>query len=1128
VSKPEQYDSQINSILREAFDMPEEERDQYIDEACGGDEALAHKVRKMIETGLKEDDDGWDVGFAQKGLLWGRLMADLAEPQSPRSLLSVPAGARIGPFTIVKQIGRGGMGEVYLATASDSPDGQELALKIMSPGLSERLLPRFERERQILATLDHPAIARHVGGGVTDDGRAYIAMEYIDGLAVDLHCDQQRLPVEQRLRLFIDIARAVQYAHRCMIVHRDLKPSNILVTKSDRVKLVDFGIAKLLDPVAGLAAEPLTRTGLQVMTPEYASPEQVVGGMVTAASDVYQLGVVLYELLTGSRPHRLTGSTSAEIERTICEQEPVAPSQAVVTGEASLEEVAAARLTRPDRLVSQLKGDLDNIVLMALRKEPERRYQSVEQLIRDIERHLAGHPISARPDTVAYRLVKFIRRHPIGLTASTVILALVLSFAGYLVQQRHHRVQQDAARAEQVAAFLEGLFDVAEPVPGVGETISAKDLLDRGAERISTDLSLQPQLQATLMGLLGDMYRKVGAYEPARQLLEQALTMRQQELGDAHAEVAESQSRLGLLYTDIGRFDEAELLYSQALQIQESSFGERSLEVAHTRVNLANLYLSIGMHDEAEPLLQDALATMKSRLGDDHEEVAAVLTDLSSLYWALGRYDEAEPLLLLAIEIFESSPNRDRELAIALSDLGQLHARRGQYDEAERLLQRGYEVLEQKLGPKHPESAMSMKAIANLLVDQSRYDEAEPIFQQVLDTLRSAYLGDHPQIGETLNDMALLHWSQGDYETTERLLRQALVIAERTLGAAHPDVAAVLNSLGALYWRQGRLSDAEAAYRRSLQVLEQSLGGDHPHAAVVLANLASVIGALGRHDQATALSERALVINEEAFGAEHPDVAASRCALASLHAECGAFDAAEQELEQALQVQESTFGDSHVDVAATLKLLCSVRYNQGRAEEALSLCQRALQIEKALLGPDHIDVADSLVRLAMAHNRMGGYQEAATQLQQAVTIVERSLGAKSPDLLPVLTQLARATAGQGQAAQAEGLYRRAIDAANIDDTTLKQELDVAEAYLGLGDLLGSLGRTGEARQCWQTALEMTESRIETVCAVRWLRTHGRLLLRLGRSDEAVSMIENLLATGYADQELQEWLGLKRD
>jgi serine/threonine-protein kinase len=484
----EQIDSRINSILREVFDMPEEERDQFIAEACGDDEALARKVRRMIEAGLEEDDDSWDVGLAQKGMLWGRLLADLAEPGSPRSLLSAREGDRIGPFTIIEQIGRGGMGEVYLAADSDSPDGQELALKIMNPGLSEDLLRRFERERQILATMDHPAIARHVGGGVTDDGRAYIAMEYVDGLPVDLHCDQQRLPVEQRLRLFIDIARAVQYAHRCMIVHRDLKPSNILVTRSSRIKLVDFGIAKLLDPVAGLAAEPLTRTGLQVMTPEYASPEQVVGGMVTAASDVYQLGVVLYELLTGSRPHRLTGSTSAEIERTICDEEPVAPSTAVTgtaAGEASLEDVAAARSTRPDRLVSQLKGDLDNIVLMGLRKEPERRYQSVEDLIRDIERHLAGRPISARPDTATYRLIKFMRRHPIGLTATAVILALVISFTGYLVQQRHFRVQQDAARAEQVAAFLEGLFDVAEPVPGVGETISAKDLLDRGAERMA-------------------------------------------------------------------------------------------------------------------------------------------------------------------------------------------------------------------------------------------------------------------------------------------------------------------------------------------------------------------------------------------------------------------------------------------------------------------------------------------------------------------------------------------------------------------------------------------------------------------------------------------------------------------
>ena len=688
----------VDGVLREALELPPGEREAFIASACGDDAVLAGEVRDLLGAGL--EDDGFLLpGGALAGAVWEEMTGGRDHRPLPET---------IGPYRIFDQIGRGGMGTIYLAGRDTNGDHDRVALKVLNDaGWSRDTMLRFDQERAILSSLNHPGIARYLDSGVTGDGRPFLAMEYVEGLPIDRFCDENRLRVEQRLRLFIDTARAVTHAHRAMIVHRDIKPSNILVTAENQVKLLDFGIARILDESPAAASGGLTRTGLRVLTPEYASPEQMRGELVTTSSDVYQLGLVLYELLTGRRPYRLEGRTATELERVICEQPIVAPSAAVVRAagssespddrRAAAESAAHARSSRPDRLRRRLKGDLDTIVKMALRKEPERRYQSVEQLTRDIEHHLEGRPISARKDSVTYRMGKLVRRHPWRLAAGASILALVVALAGMALERQsteNERMRLEAERSQQVAAFLQGLFDIDQTTPAAGEAVTARELLDRGAGTLEGDLDNQPQLQATLQGLLGEMYRKLGQFDQAQRLLDQALETNRAIFDPDHPAVLASLVGRARLLADLGRFDEAEASYLGALDGYRGSPEGLGREAALCRFHLAELYVLTGRYEEAEPLFSSALDGLSSAPDARDAELAASITGLSSLYWSQGRYEEAEPLLIRARAIYEALPRRStRELAGVLGSLGQIAQRRGDIESAEPLLGRSREIL---------------------------------------------------------------------------------------------------------------------------------------------------------------------------------------------------------------------------------------------------------------------------------------------------------------------------------------------------------------------------------------------------------------------------------------------------
>ena len=509
------------------------------------------------------------------------------------------------------------MGTVYLAARADEHFHKRVALKIIRSGAhSADVVRHFKRERQILAGLDHPNIAKLLDGGTTDDGLPYLVMEYIEGEPLLDYCDSRSLPISDRLKLFQSICAAVQYAHRNLVVHRDIKPANILVAEDGSPRLLDFGIAKLLNPE--VSGESPTATAI-AMTPAYASPEQARGERVTTATDVYSLGVVLYEVLTGHHPYRFASRQPLDVLRAVVEQEPENPSTAVVrTDESTVLEgaqpirltpdsVARTREGSPEKLKRRLRGDLDNILMLALRKEPYRRYASVEAFSDDVRRYLEGLPVGARKPTVGYRAGKFLRRHAVGVAAALGVAVLLLGFAlavtvqsarvareRDLAEKERATAQRERETAQRVSAFLVDLFKVSDPSEARGNTVTAREVLDKGAAKIAAELKDQPEVQAALMDTMGAVYRNLGLYDKAIPLLQQALETRKALLGNEHLEVAKSLTSLGTVALEKGDYAAAEDLYREALGMRRRLLGNDHLDVAAGANNLANALRSKG------------------------------------------------------------------------------------------------------------------------------------------------------------------------------------------------------------------------------------------------------------------------------------------------------------------------------------------------------------------------------------------------------------------------------------------------------------------------------------------------------------------------------------------------------
>ena len=762
---------------------------------------------------------------------------------------------------------------MYLAERADAQFEQQVAIKVVHGGtLSRAVQSRLKMERQILAQLDHPNIAHLIDGGSLPDGSAYIVMEYVDGAPIDEYCDAHSLDIRARLKLFQSVCAAVHYAHQNLIVHRDLKPSNILVTSGGTPKLLDFGIAKLLDErQAGSHTLAVTHADIRIMTPDHASPEQVRGQAITTSSDVYVLGVLLYKLLAGTSPFVISSMRLAEIERAICEKDPLPASQVVQTDESeSSQFLAAARSTNARKLRRILQGDLDNIVAMAMRKEPERRYGSAQELVGDIQRYLDGLPVIARRDTLSYRATKFLKRHwlPVGAGISAALMIVAFAITTYeqsrrisaesnrVVQQRE-RAENERARAEEVSTFLVDLFKLTDPQENRGNQVTARELLDSGAKRLQAGLQDQPNTKAALLSTVGAVYDSLGQFQVAEPILDESLRL--QGAGD-------DTSRLNTL-----------------------------LELGRARMGAGNL-------SGAEAPLQEALHLAQIRFGAGSPQSAHVLWGLGILRFEQGRLSESKDLYQRALGLMESAKTPQTDASQVLDDLASVYMREQQWALAKEAYERALEIDRRVLGDDHPRLVVYLSNLATAVQNMGDLKRAETLFRDAIERNRRAYGDNHPDGVAAKENYALLLQREGRLTEAEPLLRQALAAKLTLYGPDHYKVGYSHVSLALLLHDKGDLAGSESEFRQALAVYDKSLPPNHQYRASLLMHFARLLVDRNKPEQALPMSEQSIKIWTESSGVESPRTAQAHAIHAYVLEHLNQSHEAAEELDAALPV----------------------------------------------------------------------------------------------------------------------------------------------------------------------------------------------------------------------------------
>jgi len=796
--------------LDHILDLPANEQDGYLSALSETEPDVATDVAALLEQHRRLTAEG----FMNDG--------GPAAPVAPAL-----AGVSMGAYTLIEPIGQGGMGSVWLAQRNDGRFEGTAAVKLLNAELIGRSGgERFKREGTILARLAHPHIARLIDAGVSLSGQPYLVLEHVNGRHIDQYCDGRTLDVEGRVRLFLDVLSAVAHAHANLIVHRDLKPSNVLVTDEGAVKLLDFGIAKLLEDDSRTSEPTLTKDAGAGLTPKYAAPEQVTGGAITTATDVYALGVLLYELLTGCHPVGALAQSPADIVKAIVETDPPKPS-ATTTFQA--EPRAARRGTTPDRLSRRLQGDLDTIVAKALKKDPAERYPSVAELADDLRRFVEHQPITARPDTLRYRSGKFVRRHRRSLAAAAAVVVVVSGVVGFYTVQlarERDRAALEAVKASKVSELLTGLLTAPDPfrTPDSQEP-TVRNLLDRGAERVRVDLAGQPELQAEMFTVIGRTFERLGLHDKARPLLEQALALGRGAFGADHAKVAQSLNDLGVLQRQTGNLPESQALLEEGLAMRRRLFGTVHMDVAVTLVELARTYKDRGNNAAAEPLIREALAVRRTVFGEEHRETATSKNELGLLLWEEGDLDEAEQMFRenlattagLLGATHASVASAKANLALTLSAKGQPAA-------AETLFREALEIHRHTVGPAHPNFANTLSNLSATVREQGRLDEALALVEEALRIGLPVLKEEHPRIAIFMVNLARIQIERGEAARAEPTLRHVLRVREKLYPDTDWRIGQAKTLLGATLVAQGREAEARPLFIAAAAVLKPVAG----------------------------------------------------------------------------------------------------------------------------------------------------------------------------------------------------------------------------------------------------------------------------------------------------------------
>ena len=890
---PERW-CEIERVYHLARELPPVQREAFLEETCGGDEELRLEVKSLLNQGEEAEE-------------YVRAAALAAKAQT-LELRDLP-GETVGRYRLLQKIGEGGMGEVWLA-AQEEPVRRRVALKLIKAGMNSReVIARFESERQALALMDHPAIAKVFDAGSTHRGAPYFVMEYVAGVPITTYCDDSRLTVRERLELFMRVCEGVQHAHQKAIIHRDLKPANILVTEVDgksAPRIIDFGIAKALTQKQAQDTV-LTRLGAPMGTLEYMSPEQALssGEDIDTRTDVYSLGVIFYELLAGVPPLDLRKIAFDEYLRRLRDDEPAKPSARIRTRDQSgAIEVARRRRTEPLALTKEIHGDLDSIALKALEKDRLLRYGSPSDFAADIGLYLNHEAVGAVPPSAAYRARKFTRRHRVAMATVAAFVMVLMLATGISIRQtvratkQRERADAEAAVAQAVNDFLQNdLLAQASAVTqsGPGKKpdlhLEVRTALDRAATRIAGKFNRQPQVEAAIRDTIGHTYLDLGLYPEARTQLERALELNKRASGPDDPRTLKTATRLGQLAVLEGKYPQAEALLSGTVKTQRRVLGAERRDTLSSAYSLATVYYWQGKYSQTEALLSQTLEIQRRVLGPE------------------------DPETLLSINLLAAA-----------------HIGLREYAEAEALYSRLLEIQRRVLGPEHPSTLFSMVNLANIYFFQGKYAQAEVLYRENLEVRRRVLGPEHPDTLISLNNLAASYENQGKYEQAQALYSQNLEIQRRISGPEHPFTLVSLNNLAEVYEDQGKYTEAEALYRKTLEIRRRVLGPEHPGTLETLSYLAALYQDEGKYALAETYAVQALKGRRHTLGSEQADTADAAADLAMAYQSQGKFVESEPLAREAFEFDSKKRPDDYERFRAESLLGASLAGQKKYAE----------------------------------------------------------------------------------------------------------------------------------------------------------------------------------------------------
>jgi serine/threonine protein kinase/tetratricopeptide (TPR) repeat protein len=1031
-------------IFEACLARPVEERAAYLEQVCAGDAVLRHRIEELLHSHRLAES------FLEKPpvSLGARHTIKIEPP------LTETVGDRIGHYKLLQQIGEGGCGVVYMAE-QEEPVRRQVALKVIKLGMDTKsVIARFEAERQALAMMDHPNIAKVLDAGATDKGRPYFVMELVRGVKITDYCDKNNLPTRERLLLFVQVCQAIQHAHQKGIIHRDIKPSNILVTLRDGVpvpKVIDFGIAKATTEQRLTDKTLFTAFEQFIGTPTYMSPEQAEMSElgIDTRSDIYSLGVLLYELLTGQTPfdsNVLLQAGLAEIRRIIREEEPARPSTRLSTMLAGdLTTAAQHRQAQPAKLRGLIRGDLDWIVMKCLEKDRARRYETANGLGMDIQRHLQNEPVTAVGPGVSYRLRKFVRRHRRGVMAAS--LALLLLIAGTIgttwgwVQTL--RQKQEAERqseiARQTTAFLTGMFESIDPEEAKLHEITVREILDRASGQISAAFPNQPMTEAPIRETMRDIYDKLGRDDLALSQAEAAKRLVQSAQGDKDTP------------------EKAESLHDDAVCLD-----------------------ALGRSTEALPMHEASLAMCQRMYKGDHHDVATCLNDLGLCLNDLDRYREALPDFEAALAMRLRMDKGDNlEVAESLNNLALCLEGLGHPDEALPRIQASVAMSGRLYKGDNPRLALGLNNVAYCLGNLGRWPEALQKQEEALAMARRFYQGDHPNVAFDLNNVAYCLSTLGRTDEALPKAEEALAMRQRLYKGDHPAVAQSMSVVAYTLNALGRPAEALQECEEALAMYQRIYHGDDPNVAGAISDVGGCLNSLGRANEALPKLEEALAMRRRLNQGDHPDVAASLINLASCLDTVGHSEEALDMARDGLAMRQRIFKSDNLAVAAGLNMVGLCLDGLGRSEEALPDFEQALVMRQRLYEDDHAQVAESLDNIARCLDDLGRSTEALPKGEAALAMIKRISKGDSTDLAEVLCTVAGCLKYLGRSDEAAVDYLEArgqltrLRRSQPENRALSVSL--ALVLRSQGDLLALSGRTTAVTGDYQQALNLADS-----------------------------------------------------